>query len=116
MSQIDLTSKEIEFITAYMETIDFTECGDTDQPKHGAELDSDFERESIIDCLAFYSRICCYLSDDRITDAAHDFWLTRNGHGAGFWDGDWPKYQGDMFTNIAQSFGVADAMFEEVIK
>lgn len=19
----------------------------------------------------------------------HDFWLTRNGHGAGFWDGDW---------------------------
>lgn len=24
------------------------------------------------------------------TMAAHDFWLTRNGHGAGFWDGDWP--------------------------
>lgn len=23
--------------------------------------------------------------------AAHDFWLTRNGHGAGFWDGDWPR-------------------------
>jgi hypothetical protein len=22
--------------------------------------------------------------------AGHDFALTRNGHGAGFWDGDWP--------------------------
>ena len=22
--------------------------------------------------------------------AGHDFWLTRNGHGCGFWDGDWP--------------------------
>lgn len=25
---------------------------------------------------------------------AHDFWLTRNGHGAGFWDGDYPKELG----------------------
>ncbi len=24
--------------------------------------------------------------------AGHDFWLTQNGHGAGFWDGDWPTY------------------------
>lgn len=23
--------------------------------------------------------------------AGHDFWLTRNGHGCGFWDGDWIK-------------------------
>src|SRR6266851_3222861 len=29
---------------------------------------------------------CAY--GDRI---AHDFWLTRNGHGAGFWDGDYPE-------------------------
>lgn len=31
--------------------------------------------------------------------AAHDFWLTRNGHGAGFWDGDWedtPDIRGDL--------------------
>ncbi len=31
------------------------------------------------------------------TMAAHDFWLTRNGHGAGFWDGDWPV-NGDALT------------------
>lgn len=31
------------------------------------------------------------------TMAAHDFWLTRNGHGAGFWDGDWPA-NGDALT------------------
>jgi len=28
---------------------------------------------------------------------AHDFWLTRNGHGAGFWDGDWSEH-GDALT------------------
>lgn len=26
---------------------------------------------------------------DSFEYAAHDFWLTRNGHGVGFWDGDW---------------------------
>ena len=33
------------------------------------------------------------------TMGAHDFWLTRNGHGAGFWDGDWPE-NGDKLTGM----------------
>jgi len=35
--------------------------------------------------------------------AGHDFWLTRNGHGAGFWDGDWEE--GDALTAISEKFG-----------
>ena len=35
--------------------------------------------------------------------AAHDFWLTRNGHGVGFWDGDWTT--GEALTAIAERFG-----------
>lgn len=42
---------------------------------------------------------------DRIERAAHDFWLTRNGHGAGFWDGDWSDPQADRLTNAAKAFG-----------
>lgn len=38
-------------------------------------------------------------------DAGHDFWLTRNGHGAGFWDGDYDKATGDKLTEIAKRFG-----------
>lgn len=43
--------------------------------------------------------------------AGHDFWLTRNGHGAGFWDGDWDSVDndgaeyGDRLTEAAKSFG-----------
>ena len=33
------------------------------------------------------------------TMGAHDFWLTRNGHGAGFWDGDWPE-NGDALDSM----------------
>lgn len=40
--------------------------------------------------------------------AAHDFWLTRNGHGAGFWDGDWPEPYDQKLTDIAKSFGSCD--------
>lgn len=39
----------------------------------------------------------------------HDFWLTRNGHGAGFWDRSYENDEngdiGDRLTKIAKSFG-----------
>lgn len=35
---------------------------------------------------------------------AHDFWLTRHHHGAGFWDGDYPSSLGDRLTEISQQF------------
>lgn len=40
----------------------------------------------------------------RLEDAGADFWLTRNGHGAGFWDGDWGEL-GDKLTQTAEQFG-----------
>lgn len=37
--------------------------------------------------------------------AAHDFILTRNGHGTGFWDsGRWAEPWGDKLTQLAQAF------------
>jgi hypothetical protein len=40
--------------------------------------------------------------------AGHDFWLTRNGHGAGFWDGDLPNEIGQALTTAAHAFGEQD--------
>lgn len=37
-----------------------------------------------------------------------DFWLTRNGHGAGFWDGDWPEPEASRLTAAAKRFGEVD--------
>ena len=46
------------------------------------------------------------LKDDDATErAAFHFWLTRNGHGAGFWDGDWSDDAEGRLTRIAKSFG-----------
>lgn len=38
---------------------------------------------------------------------AHDFWLTRNHHGAGFWDRGLGSV-GDKLTKCAHSFGSVD--------
>jgi hypothetical protein len=35
--------------------------------------------------------------------AGHDFWLTKNHHGAGFWDGDWPE-AGDRLTEACKKY------------
>ncbi len=117
MHTINTDEKELEFITAYFEAINFTETGDTDQPDSGADLDDTFRRESIIDCLAFYNRIRCYLSDDNIEQAGHDFWLTRNHHGTGFWDR--PEIYGDTysqpFTKRSKSMGEVNSFFENEI-
>jgi len=40
--------------------------------------------------------------------AGHDFWLTRNGHGAGFWDGCWGDKVGRELTDAAHVYGSSD--------
>lgn len=40
--------------------------------------------------------------------AGYDFWLTRNEHGAGFWDGDWPEPAASQLDKAASSFGNVD--------
>ena len=42
------------------------------------------------------------------TMLGHDLWLTRNGHGSGFWDGDWQENDGEILTELTGN------MFKEV--
>jgi hypothetical protein len=40
--------------------------------------------------------------------AGNDFWLTHNGHGAGFWDGDLPDEIGDALTKASEKYREID--------
>lgn len=58
------------------------------------------------DCKAFFKK------NNRLfkgmnANAGHDFWLTRNGHGAGFWDGSWEKH-GEKLIKESKAFGECD--------
>lgn len=93
----------------YLETMLWaTTDMDTDQP-----LDDDYDtddisketvRDSKKDVASFIKKAKGLLDDMEDTDIGHDFWLTRCGHGAGFWDRDLGDV-GDKLTKIAESFG-----------
>jgi hypothetical protein len=40
--------------------------------------------------------------------AAHDWILTRNGEGCGFWDGGWDEEMGKKLTELSKTFGQLD--------
>lgn len=42
--------------------------------------------------------------------AGRDFWLTRNRHGAGFWDGDYPEPHAKALTDAAHAAGERDVV------
>ncbi len=58
-----------------------------------------------LDCEMFIAKAGDLLDSLDMSHVAHDFWLTRNGHGAGFWDGDYEKKLGEKLTDLAHSFG-----------
>lgn len=60
------------------------------------------------DCANFQRDNAGDLADECPERAGHDFWLTRNGHGAGFWDGDYdgPGVKlGRTLSDIAKGYG-----------
>ena len=62
--------------------------------------------EMITDCFKFQAENSKMIINN-LSQAGHDFWLTRNGHGAGFWDGAWPEY-GDILTAKCKEFKEID--------
>lgn len=60
------------------------------------------------DCRDFMTANAADLADADPAQAGHDFWLTRNRHGAGFWDGDYPSAIGQRLTKAAHVYGSAD--------
>ena len=45
------------------------------------------------------------LSDTAI---GHDIWLSRNGHGSGFWDRDIPKHDSDFLMELCHQLGTVN--------
>jgi hypothetical protein len=64
-------------------------------------------REMIRECREFQKYQAADLADWGDEQAGHDFWLTRNGHGAGFWDRGRGE-QGKRLTEACRPYGEVD--------
>jgi hypothetical protein len=99
------------FIGAYLEAVDFTKADVGDDEAYDAceGLSDAFNERARTDCTAFYEAHGEQFSDD--AQAGHDFWLTRQGHGAGFWDRA-PEVYGEhatALTDAAHAAGTVEA-------
>jgi hypothetical protein len=99
---------------AYIEAIYFTDTGEDEQPDTDCEMAIKTQFTAMSDCADFLS-FCA--KDGLIEEYAdsgatweqfgHDFWLTRNGHGVGFWDRGLGAL-GDKLSKAAKSMGSRD--------
>src|SRR5688500_762108 len=106
-----------EFTRAYIETALWSSTDESDPETGGDPMDQNYDLDDIApetlarmveDCRKFreaYGHLftdehCLKYGPDFGIDgrAGHDFWLTRNGHGAGFWDGDWSEEADAILT------------------
>jgi hypothetical protein len=107
------------FRAAYVEALYFTDGQglDNDEFDAGDELSPEANEQIDADCKAFYEANEQHITDDACRYsrcspaeyAGHDFWLTRNGHGCGFWDGDWTEPQATALDDAAKAFGEVSA-------
>lgn len=96
------------FVKAYIAAALWSTTGDDDQPLDAnhtsANLAPSCLEQMRSDCAKFWAANANDLQAG-VERAGHDFWLTRNGHGCGFGDGDWPEEIGERLTVACETFG-----------
>ena len=111
------------FTQAYVDAALWSSTDDDDEP-----LDKNYNVDNITtdtikkmkaDCQKFQEEAGKLYSDGGWDDsqAGHDFWLTRNGHGAGFWDRTekegYDKTAGKKLTDMAKEYGEFDLLVDK---
>lgn len=115
VTQADLMQLS-EFERAYCECALWSSIDDNGEPLDKNHDLKDIPRHVMVrmckDCQIFQITSAWEKHGDILGDkqGGFDFWLTRNGHGAGFWDGDWKDQNGSEMpgkelTAAAKMFG-----------
>ena len=121
-----------EFLAAYVEAALWSSTDDEGEPLDRNHDESDLAPETLArmraDCIEFLnhrlgSRLIAVA--DRLEAegrwslparadcsvmayAGHDLWLTRNGHGCGYFDGEWPRGIGEGLDKLSKRLGTFD--------
>jgi hypothetical protein len=101
------------FTASYVRTALWSST-DNSRDDGGDPLDDSFDASDIApatlsrmirDCRHFQAAHAEDIAEQGSEQAGHDFWLTRNGHGCGFWDGDWSEEVGQRLTKASKAYG-----------
>lgn len=100
--EISLQDDARQFTQGYIEAMLLADSPEDDQFER-SDFSDQAKSRVFFDCVKFW-RENREMIKDNPGQAGHDFWLTRQGHGAGYWDGDWPEF-GDALTASSERFG-----------
>jgi hypothetical protein len=117
----EATSVEVGLASeGYMDAAEWTDdesWGEEEKERYednGSQFSDEAIKDAEEDVKEFLKKAEPFLTnyEGTYSQVGHDFWLTRNRHGAGFWDR--PKFYGgqenaDKLTEIAQEFGEVDS-------
>jgi hypothetical protein len=105
-----------QFVAHYIECALWSSNDESDE-RGGKPLDENYGPDDLApearagmerECASFIAASGVEGSDNwNAEQAGHDFWLTRNGHGAGFWDRGHGA-EGDALSKVAKSYGSSD--------
>ncbi len=112
-----MTSQAERFLSAYIECALWSSTDNADD-SGGEPLDKNYDASDLSeetlgafkrDCEAFLEANGDDLDESTLApeQAGHDFWLTRNGHGAGFWDRGLGEL-GERLSKAAKVYGSVD--------
>lgn len=112
MATHDSKAKDFDiFFHSYLETALWSSTDGEDKHLDQNYDFKDIDRESYThlkdEAQKFFNETYDMISSD-LKKAGHDFWLTRNGHGAGFWDGDWDDEVGKKLTQVSKKYKEID--------
>jgi hypothetical protein len=101
-----------DMTAAYLEAAEFT---DSEQASEDEVFSTQFKTDAYEACLNFENACATLEIDIRVyspEQLGHDLWLTRNGHGAGFWDRkEIYNDHADLFTGMARAQGYHEIEF-----
>lgn len=102
------------FTRQYLETALWS-SNDESTPQGGEPFDANYSIDDIApECVAQAVEDCKAFQETSADDLAragdasqngHDFWLTRNRHGAGFWDRGYDKDVSKRLTDSCHAYG-----------
>ena len=98
----------------YLAAALWSSTDENDEPLDKTYSVDDFHADAVakadLQVSYFIDRAGPWLKEDDQTEGqiGHDLWLTRNGHGSGFWDRGLPDGRGKILSDIAHALGSSD--------
>jgi len=94
------------FTDAYLEAAVWTDYAEHHGDSEAASLSPEAIVQARIECEAFQAAHPATLASAGTPEQnGHDFWLTRNHHGAGFWDRGYHEAVSKRLTDAAHAAG-----------